>query len=141
MTVSSLRPSEPPFGRLTEASLTPEPMSLFRRWFTQAGGAEPHGAGMRYPDAVVLSTLRHDGFPDGRIVLLKELDDDGFVIYTNLDSSKGRALQAHAPVGLTFYWDAMGRQVRVRGEARKVPAARSDASGGLPFSAAGTPTS
>jgi pyridoxamine 5'-phosphate oxidase len=82
---------------------------------------------MRYPEAVVLTTLRPDGFPDGRIVLLKAVDDDAFVIYTNLDSSKGRALAAHDRAGLTFYWDALGRQVRVRGRAARVDPARADA--------------
>lgn len=126
-TPPSLRPAEPPFGRLTEESLTADPMDLFRRWFAEARRPAPEGAGMRYPDAVVLSTLRADGFPDGRIVLLKEVDPDAFVIYTNLDSAKGRALRAHPSVGLTFYWDAMGRQVRVRGRAESVAGARSDA--------------
>jgi pyridoxamine 5'-phosphate oxidase len=124
---TSLRPSEPPFGRLTRDTLTAEPMALFRRWFDEARRPRPEGAGMRYPDAVVLTTLRPDGFPDGRIVLLKELDDDAFVVYSNLDSSKGRALAAHDRAGMVFYWDAMGRQVRVRGRTETVAPERADA--------------
>lgn len=118
--MTSLRPSQPPFGRLSEASLTSDPLHLFRTWFAQAEGAAREPGGMRYPDAVVLSTLRADGFPDGRVVLLKELSDEGFVVYTNLESAKGLAMAQHPKAALTFYWDSLGRQVRVRGEVNAV---------------------
>jgi pyridoxamine 5'-phosphate oxidase len=127
MSVESLRPSEPPFGRLTEASLTADPMDLFRQWFEQARTSLRASGAMRYPDAVIFSTLTEDGMPDGRVVLLKELDPDAFVIYTNLESSKGRAVKAHPKAALTFYWDGLGRQVRVRGEVEQVADARADA--------------
>lgn len=118
--MTSLRPSQPPFGRLSETSLTCDPLQLFRTWFTQAEAAAREPGGMRYPDAVVLSTLRSDGFPDARVVLLKELIDEGFVIYTNLESAKGRAMAQHPKAALTFYWDSLGRQVRVRGDVKPV---------------------
>lgn len=127
MSAESLRPSEPPFGRLTESSLTPDPMQLFRQWFEQARTSLRASGVMRYPDAVVFSTLTDEGMPDGRVVLLKQIDDDAFVIYTNLDSAKGRAVKAHPKAALTFYWDGLGRQVRVRGDVELVDEARADA--------------
>lgn len=65
--------------------------------------------------------------PQGRMILLKEADDRGFVFYTNLESAKGRALAAHPRAALTFHWDRMGRQIRVEGEVERVSDAEADA--------------
>ena len=114
--MTSLRPSEPPFGRLSEASLTADPLQLFRTWFSQAEAA-----------VSCITVGAHDGFPDARVVLLKELNDEGFVVYTNLESAKGRAMAEHPKAALTFYWDALGRQVRVRGDVKPVSNDAADA--------------
>ncbi len=82
---------------------------------------------MVIPNACVLSTVDEQGFPDGRVVLLKEILDEGLVFYTNRASAKGRALGAHPKGGLTFYWESLGRQVRVVGTVAPVPDAVSDA--------------
>lgn len=122
---------EAPVPPLTLAMLGDDPMAAFDRWLAEAtpgaeGGSAP-GSGMRYPNAVTLATLDPDGYPDARIVLLKGTDPEGFQFYTNYRSAKGRALEAHPHAALVFYWDAMGRQVRVRGPVERLPAADSDA--------------
>lgn len=108
---------------LALADLAPDPLEEFARWFA-AAEAEP---AIVFAEAVCLSTLGPEGTPEGRMVLLKHFDARGFVFYTNLDSGKGRALAAHPRAGLTFYWQPLGRQVRIRGTVEPVPAADADA--------------
>jgi len=115
-------------GALDPEPLTPEalghdPIQAFARWLADAENL----SAMQYPNAVTLSTVRADGTPDGRIVLLKGVDARGFTFYTNHESAKGRALDEHPAGALTFYWDRMGRQVRVRGRVERVSAEESDA--------------
>lgn len=108
---------------LTPESLGSDPFEAFSLWFAEAEAQ----SGMRYPNAMTLSTVDPDGDPDGRIVLLKGLDARGFHFYTNYTSSKGRALEANASASLMFYWDLQGRQVRVRGAVSRLPEEESDA--------------
>jgi pyridoxamine 5'-phosphate oxidase len=108
---------------LTPESLGSDPLEAFSRWFAEAEAQ----SGMRYPNAMTLSTVDPNGDPDGRIVLLKGMDARGFHFYTNYTSSKGRALEANASASLMFYWDLQGRQVRVRGTVSRLPEAESDA--------------
>ena len=68
---------------------------------------------------MILSTMSAEGFPEGRVVLLKEVEDRDFVFYTNYESSKGRQIAKDAKVSLTFLWTELQRQVRVRGVASK----------------------
>jgi pyridoxamine 5'-phosphate oxidase len=96
---------------LSEKDFGPEPMAEFGRWFKDAEAR----AGQRHPNAMTLSTVGADGWPQGRIVLLKGWDEQGLVFYTNSRSEKGRALAAHPRAELVFHWDALGRQVRARG--------------------------
>ncbi|MBW3535320.1 MAG: pyridoxamine 5'-phosphate oxidase, partial [Gemmatimonadetes bacterium] len=77
------------------------------------------------PEAMCLSTVDDDGYPEGRIVLLKDHDARGFVFYTNLRSRKARSLAARPRAGLTFYWEGLGRQVRAQGDVE--PVANEDA--------------
>ncbi|MXW18870.1 MAG: pyridoxamine 5'-phosphate oxidase [Gemmatimonadetes bacterium] len=102
--------------------LSPDPVEQFGRWFAEAE-AEPR---IVFAEAVCLSTLGPGGTPEGRMVLLKHFDERGFVFYTNLESAKSRSLNAHRRAGMTFYWQPLGRQVRVRGEVETVSAAEAD---------------
>lgn len=92
------------------------PIEQFRAWFAQA-----QSSAMREPTHVVLSTLSDSGHPSSRVVLLKDLTSEGgFVFYTNFESQKGQQLLENPKCALLFYWDALYRQVRVRGEATPI---------------------
>jgi pyridoxamine 5'-phosphate oxidase len=112
-----------PLPPLTPEDLGPDPLSACRDWMERAMATSR----MAYPDAMCLSTVGEDGSPEGRIVLLKEVDGKGFVFFTNYESTKGRSLELDPRAALTFYWDDLSRQVRVRGEARRISAEESDA--------------
>jgi pyridoxamine 5'-phosphate oxidase len=99
-----------------------DPFAQFRVWFRAAETAE-----LPKVNAMTLATASPDGRPSARIVLLKELDDRGFVFYTNYESRKGEELTANPRAALVFYWDAFDRQVRVEGTVERVTGAESDA--------------
>lgn len=99
-------------GGLAEADLAPDPFAMFERWYVEASAA-----GVREPNAMVVSTTDPDGAPSARFVLLKGLSADGFVFFTNLSSRKGRALAAEPRIALLFPWHDLERQVRVEGSA------------------------
>lgn len=107
---------------LDPAACPDDPFTLFRAWFAEAERAAPGKV-----NAMTLATIDAAARPGARIVLLKELDDRGFVFYTNHESNKGRALAAHPVAALVFYWAALDRQVRVEGAVETVPAAMADA--------------
>jgi pyridoxamine 5'-phosphate oxidase len=113
----------PDLPTLSEEILPVDPLDLFREWFRTA---EEHSV-MTHPDAMVLGTIGPEGHPSGRVVLLKGVDARGFSFYTNYRSAKAEDLDRDPRVSLTFYWDALGRQVRVRGTAERVSPAESDA--------------
>lgn len=98
------------------------PIDLFRRWFADAERSEPDN-----PNAVALATVGADGAPSLRMVLLKGVDHDGFVFYTNLESRKGGELLTNHHAALCFHWKSLGRQVRVEGIANLVSDAEADA--------------
>ncbi len=100
----------------------PDPIAQFRSWF-----ADVEASGLWEPNAMVVSTVDETGWPAARIVLLKALDDRGFVFYTNYGSDKGRELAAVPRTSLTFFWTELRRQVRVRGVARQLGDAENDA--------------
>lgn len=106
-------------GDFTEAD---EPFGLFSAWLKDAIASEP-----RDPTAMTLATVDAEGLPDARIVLLKGVDDRGFVFYTNTTSQKGRELGAAATAALVFYWKSLNRQIRVRGAVEMVTPAEADA--------------
>jgi pyridoxamine 5'-phosphate oxidase len=108
---------------LTAEALGPDPLHAFSRWLSEATAK----AGMTFPNAACLSTIRDGSWPDGRIVLLKGVDSRGFLFFTNYRSAKGKALADNPRAALTFYWDELGRQVRVRGRVSVVGTAESDA--------------
>jgi pyridoxamine 5'-phosphate oxidase len=99
-----------------------EPLALFTAWLKDASAAEP-----RDPTAMTLATVDADGVPNARMVLLKGADERGFVFYTNMDSQKGRELDAHALAALVFHWKSLNRQVRLRGTVERVSSEEADA--------------
>jgi pyridoxamine 5'-phosphate oxidase len=108
---------------LSEAEAGPDPLRLFARWFEEAEGAR-----VPEPNAMTLATVGPDGAPTARVVLLKEVDEEGgFVFYTNFRSRKGRDLEAHPRGALVFWWAEVERQVRVEGPVEAVDPAASDA--------------
>jgi pyridoxamine 5'-phosphate oxidase len=98
-----------------------DPIEMFRRLYEQATHVCVE------PDAMVLSTVDADGRPSGRYVLLKAVDERGFVFYTNLESRKGRALKANRYAALCFYWAALDKQIRVEGRVESVSESEADA--------------
>ncbi len=99
-----------------------DPVERFQAWFDDAVAA-----GVPEPTAMALATASADGTPSNRMVLLKGVDDDGFVFFTNFNSAKGRDLQENPRAALVFHWQPLGRQVRISGPVRKLKAADSDA--------------
>ena len=106
---------------LGEDDVAADPIAQFRRWFDDAVRAEvPLANGM------TLATVGPDGAPSARVVLLKLVDERGFVFFTNQDSRKGRDLEADPRAALTFWWQPLHRQVRVEGRTALVEAELSD---------------
>ena len=107
---------------LDPADCEPDPIVEFRRWFQRAVDAQ-----LPSVNAMTLATVDERGRPAARIVLLKEVDDRGFVFFTNYDSRKGRDLAAHPFAALVLFWEPLHRQVRVEGAISRVAEAESDA--------------
>jgi pyridoxamine 5'-phosphate oxidase len=99
-----------------------DPFRLFAAWLQEATASEP-----RDPTAMTLATVDSDGLPNARMVLLKGVDERGFVFYTNMDSQKGQELDAHPQGALVFHWKSLNRQVRVRGSVERVTDSEADA--------------
>lgn len=99
---------------LTEADLDPDPIAQFRSWFAEAQAAR--GA---EPNAMSVASADTSGRPSVRTVLLKGLDERGFVFYTNYESDKGRSLDANPRAELLFYWSELERQVRISGHVER----------------------
>ena len=106
---------------LDEKNVDPNPIDLFRRWFDDA-----IASGSRLPDAMTLATATKDGKPSARMVLLKQIDERGFVFYTNYLSQKARELDENPRAALVLYWVQLDRQVRVEGEVERISSAESD---------------
>ncbi len=98
------------------------PVEQFKAWFEAAR----HTKGIEDATAACLSTVDLEGFPDGRMVLLKDFDERGFVFYTNLHSVKGQALAKTPQAALTFHWVPLERQVRIQGETEVVSDGEAD---------------
>jgi pyridoxamine 5'-phosphate oxidase len=98
-----------------------EPFSLFAAWLKEAEASE-----INDPNAMALATVDSEGLPNVRMVLLKGLDAEGFVFYTNLESQKGTELRAHMKAALCFHWKSLRRQVRIRGPVENVTPAEAD---------------
>ncbi|MDA1354339.1 MAG: pyridoxamine 5'-phosphate oxidase [bacterium] len=99
------------------------PVELFRDWFN---GVSNH-PDIKLPDAFCLSTVSPDGKPEGRMLLLKGVDNaTGFRFFTNQNSNKGHSLTATPLAAMTFYWEAIRRQVRIQGRVIEASSADSD---------------
>ncbi|OGV36623.1 MAG: pyridoxamine 5'-phosphate oxidase [Legionellales bacterium RIFCSPHIGHO2_12_FULL_35_11] len=101
--------------KLLEHDISLNPLRQFEIWLNDYAQSEPNT-----PNAMVLSTVDEHGFPDSRVVLLKGLDKDTFVFYTNYYSAKGLQLDFNPKAALNFYWPLQMRQVRIRGYIDKV---------------------
>jgi pyridoxamine 5'-phosphate oxidase len=100
-----------------------DPLERFRQWYEQARRTP----GIDKPHAMALATVGEDGRPACRIVLLSSYDERGFVFHTNYASRKGEEIARHPWVALTFWWDPLGYQVRIEGQAKKTSPEESDA--------------
>jgi pyridoxamine 5'-phosphate oxidase len=105
---------------LTESDLDADPLRQFRAWHAEAAAA-----GVLEPDATTLATATADGRPSARVMLLRGVDDRGFVFFTNFESRKGRELAANPLASLVFFWPELERQVRVEGRVERVGEAES----------------
>ena len=104
-----------------KADLADDPFTQFQRWF-----GEVEAAGYWEPNAMVLSTVTADGWPSARNVLLKRIDAEGFVLFTNYTSDKAAEMDGSGRAALTFSWTELRRQVRVTGTAERLTDEESD---------------
>jgi len=103
-------------------SCNENPIVLFQTWFDEATRS-----GIKEASAMTVATVDPTGYPDARMMLLKGVDDRGFVFYTNMGSTKAQALMHDPRVALCFYWPDIGKQVRVRGPANIISDEEADA--------------
>jgi pyridoxamine 5'-phosphate oxidase len=131
-------------GRLDRAALNANPISQFESWFRDATGEQTQSRWRKIGialyklwsaicnhrpadiNAMTLATVDKDGKPSTRTVLLKSVDERGFIFFTNYDSRKGRELAENPNAALTFFWQELERQVCVAGSVSKLPAAESE---------------
>ncbi|MFO8125932.1 pyridoxamine 5'-phosphate oxidase [Yoonia sp.] len=92
----------------------PDPFFIAQQWLDAASKTEPND-----PNAIALSSVDQDGMPNVRMVLLKEIEPDAFVFYTNYDSRKGQEIATSGKVAFVLHWKSLARQIRVRGLASK----------------------
>ncbi|MEM5382143.1 pyridoxamine 5'-phosphate oxidase [Paraburkholderia phymatum] len=109
-------------GSLDIADVDPNPFRQFDKWFKQAVDAQ-----LPEPNTMTLATVDARGRPSARIVLIKGVDERGFVFFTNYESRKGRELAENPHASLLFYWIELERQVRIEGTVVKTSDAESDA--------------
>ncbi|MFN2616314.1 MAG: pyridoxamine 5'-phosphate oxidase [Thermoleophilaceae bacterium] len=105
---------------LLEDGLLPDPVDQFAGWFEEAASTD-----LRMPEAMAVATAAPSGAPSVRMALLKGFDTAGFVFYTSYLSRKARELDGNPRAALLFYWDQLGRQVRIEGAAERCPSEES----------------
>ena len=105
---------------LDEKSIDPDPIKQFQSWLNDAMAAK-----LPLPEAMTLATATPDGKPSARMILLKQVDADGFVFFTNYRSAKAEQLDANPYAAMVFYWAVLDRQVRVEGSVVKTSAQES----------------
>jgi pyridoxamine 5'-phosphate oxidase len=108
--------------RLSENRVPADPIVRFRAWWDEARATGDH-----WSDAMVLATVSSEGRPSARAVILRGLDERGFLFFTDTRSAKARELEANPRAALVFLWSASERQVRVRGRVTSIPDAEADA--------------
>jgi pyridoxamine 5'-phosphate oxidase len=99
-----------------------DPFALARAWATEAEASEPND-----PNAIALATVDADGLPNVRMVLLKEIEADAFVFYTNYGSKKGQEIAASGKAAFVMHWKSLRRQIRVRGTVTREDGPQADA--------------
>lgn len=99
-----------------------DPFDIARRWLAEAEDAE-----INDPNAIALSTVDKDGLPNARMVLLKEIEADAFVFYTNYGSQKAQELDSTGKAAFVMHWKSLRRQIRVRGTISREDGAQADA--------------
>ena len=104
---------------LYESNLAGNPIIQFQVWLEQAKREE-----IELPNAMTLATATTNGLPSARMVILREVNDDGFVFYTDLTSQKGQELALNPHAALVFDWKELDRQVRVTGQVHQVSQAK-----------------
>ena len=107
---------------LFERDMLPDPIAQFTCWYHEMKTLFPNFEA----EAMCLSTINPEGYPEGRMVLLKSFDIHGFVFYTNLNSTKGKSLLATPKASLVFYWIPMERAIRILGDVLKVDSKEAD---------------
>ncbi len=99
-----------------------DPIMIARNWLAEAEKSEPNDA-----NAMTLATVDAEGMPNARMVLLKDIEDNGFVFYTNFGSQKSAELDSSKKAALVIHWKSLRRQIRVRGMVERVEGAKADA--------------
>ena len=120
MKLDSIR-TEYKYAGLSEINIAQNPFSQFEIWMNEALKAR-----VNEPTAMSVATLGIDGFPDSRIVLLKDFNENGFTFFTNYNSNKGKSIAKNPVVGLHFFWPELERQIRISGFAEKTSDSISD---------------
>ena len=103
------------------ADLDSDPLRQFEAWYGEAADV------VRAPEAMALATATPDGTPSVRMVLMKGCGPDGFAFFSGYESRKGRELAANQHAALLFYWDPLGRQVRVEGSVGRASPSETEA--------------
>jgi len=113
MKLHSIR-TEYKYAELTKSSIDKNPLKQFEHWLNDALNAK-----VTEPTAMTVATVGNDGFPDSRIVLLKDFNENGLTFFTNYNSNKGMSIEKNPAVGLHFFWPELERQIRISGFAIK----------------------
>jgi pyridoxamine 5'-phosphate oxidase len=108
-------------GSLSEEDVQTNPVDQFKIWFDQAQHAE-----LPEPNAMTVASVDENGKPSARVVLIKEVTQEGFVFFTNYDSRKGQALLTNPHAALLFFWPELERQIRIEGSVEKISDKESD---------------
>jgi len=109
-------------GGLDERTIDPDPIRQFQHWFDDALAAK-----LMLPESMTLATVTAEGKPASRMVLLKSVDERGFIFYTNYNSRKAKELDRSGWAALVFHWVELHRQVRIEGAVTRISPEESDA--------------
>lgn len=106
---------------LDVATILTDPIKQFEKWFHEASQS-----GVVEPNAMTVSTVKADGRPTSRVILLKGIENQKFVFFTNYQSAKGKELETNPAVALNFFWPELERQIRIEGIAQRIDTTRSE---------------
>jgi pyridoxamine 5'-phosphate oxidase len=109
------------FGALREIDMDPDPIVQFKKWYEDALNSNSI-----QPDAMTVASATKDGKPSARMMLLKDVDSEGFVFYTNQESRKGQEFSKNTRVAIVFWWPSFERQVRVEGIIEEISNSEAD---------------